>query len=34
MSTSMSALQRRSATKVQSYTGRPWRYAAGAQTYG
>jgi len=33
-STRMYALQRRSATKAQSSTGRPWRIAAGAHTYG
>ena len=30
----MYALQRRGATKAQSSTGRPWRIAAGAHTYG
>src|SRR6218665_1195421 len=30
----MSALQWRSATKAQTYTGMPWRCASGVQTYG
>src|SRR6218665_2716122 len=30
----MYAIQRRCATKAESSTGRPWRIAAGAHTYG